>query len=109
MSAQHEIAKLDRQLAAKGEPVVFKRVVFETGTEQDVPTRAFIRGATPEEIAAGIDVHTSRIVLSPTGLSGFIPKEGDQLLVAGSPRSVTVAETRRIGEHIVRFDLQAAG
>lgn len=110
MSAQHEIAKLDRQLAAKGEPVVFRREDFNTGST-DVPTRAFVRGYAPEELVGGIDAHSSKVILSPTDLvaAGFTPKKGDFILVAGKSRFIDVAETRRIGADIVRFDLTVSG
>ncbi|MEX6508925.1 hypothetical protein [Jiella sp. M17.18] len=110
MSAQHEIAKLDRALATRGQPVVFRRDDFDTG-RQDIPVRAFLKGFDPTELVGGVDLNTSHATLSPSDFasSGLVPQKGDSIIAGGRTQYVDNAEIRRIGDQAVRFELTVTG
>lgn len=112
------IAALDRQLAAHGADAVLRRYAGEGAgrVPTDLALRAFVRGATPEEIAAGLAQTAARAVLSPTPILAAAwpgpqdwPAIGDYLVVAGRPRRVMSADVIRMGDAPVRIDLGIEG
>lgn len=103
------IAMLDRQIAAHGEPVTLRRIGSPDTTLQ---VRAFVRRAAVDDLVPGADaaVANTTLVLSPTGLTTFVPPlRGDQADIAGRLVSVEQVETVRMGETVVRYNLMVTG
>lgn len=110
MTPTHAIAALDRQLAAHGEPVTLRRV--GTPADTTLAVSAFVRRASVEELAPGADAAQAMtmIVLSPTGLTTFVPPlRGDQADIAGRRVHVEEVEAVRMGATVIRYNLQVAG
>ncbi|MHC2016314.1 hypothetical protein [Methylobacterium sp. CM6247] len=106
--AAHEIAKLDRQLAKKGEDVVLRGQDAPDDGSQDLTLRAFVRGYKPDELSGGINQGDSEVVLSPTGLT-VDPARLGGLTVAGRYRTIQVANPVRVGGVVVRWNLWITG
>lgn len=110
MTPSAAIAALDRQIAAHGEDVTLRRV--GTPTDTTLSARAFVRRARVEEMPAGADAAQAgtMVVLSPTGLTTFVPPmRGDQIELAGRRTHVEEVEIVRMGAAVVRYNLQVLG
>lgn len=110
MTPNAAIAMLDRQIAAHGEPVTLRRI----GNASDITlaVRAFVRRASVDDLAPGADaaVADTMLVLSPTGLTTFVPPmRGDQADIAGRRVNVKQVETVRMGASVVRYNLMVTG
>ncbi|KQT57484.1 MULTISPECIES: hypothetical protein [unclassified Aureimonas] len=105
-------AALDRQLAKKGERVTLRRVL-RGAPALSVNVLAFCRGATPEELVAGVDQNATVVVLSPTEILAAAwpapPVAGDEIIRQGQTRTITTATPVVIGETVVRYDLRVLG
>lgn len=109
MTPAAAIAALDRQIAAHGEAVTLRRI----GTPDTTLTvAAFVRRAAVDPLAPGADAAQSgtTVVLSPTGLTTFIPPvRGDQVAIAGRLANIEEVETVRMGSTVVRHNLKVSG
>lgn len=110
MTPAAAIAMLDRQLAAHGEPVTLRR----TGTPSDttLAVTAFVRRAVADPLVPDSDAvqGATDIVLSPTGLTTFVPPVfGDQADIGGRRVHVEAVETIRMGSTVVRYNLKVKG
>ena len=106
------IAALDRALAANGEDIVLRRMthVGTISTPSDRPgIRAHVRGYRPDELVGNIAQGDRRVILSPTGLGGDLPKRGDFVLIAGRSCKIEAAPEIRVGGVVVRIELQVRG
>jgi hypothetical protein len=109
MTPAAAIAMLDRQIAAHGEPVTLRRI---NSPDITLAVRAFVRRAAVDDLAPGADaaVADTVLVLSPTGLSTFVPPlRGDQADIAGRRVNVEQVETVRMGAAVVRYNLMVTG
>lgn len=109
MTPAAAIAMLDRQIAAHGEPVTLRRIGAPDTT---LAVRAFVRRASVDDLAPGADaaVADTMLVLSPTGLTTFVPPlRGDQADIAGRRVNVEQVETVRMGSAVVRYNLMVTG
>jgi hypothetical protein len=109
MTPAAAIAMLDRQIAAHGEPITLRRIGSPDTT---LAARAFVRRAAVDDLAPGSDaaVADTVLVLSPTGLTTFVPPlRGDQADIAGRRVNVEQVETVRMGSAVVRYNLMVTG
>jgi hypothetical protein len=112
MSAAQEIAKLDRQIAKKGQTVSLRKSTAVDGA-QDRPIRAFVRGYKPDELAGGVQQGDSTVIISPTALaaSGFTGsiKRNDVIVVSERARRVEVANLVTMDDQTVRIEVWIKG
>ena len=126
MSAATDRADLDAALAEDGEWIQIHRLV---GTQQipiKVDCRAFVRGVSAEQLAAGVKQDTSNVIISsteiiekgwpgpnssatPTTTDRRVPKLGDKALIAGKIRQIEVALPIYVDGELVRIDLRVLG
>lgn len=109
MTPAQAIAKLDRQIAAHGEAVTLRRIGDPDTT---LAVSAFVRRAAVDQLAPGADaaIADTTIVLSPTGLTTFVPPvRGDHAEIAGRLVNVEEVETVRMGATVVRYNLKVTG
>jgi hypothetical protein len=114
-----EIAKLDRQLATKGDDVLLRRRIGTTGTFVSLPCRAAVRGYSPQELVGDITQQDAKVILSPTPLAAgtwpgaaggpAYPQNGDVFLIGGKPRKVESATPIRMAGQIVRIEARVLG
>lgn len=126
MTAAQDVADLDAALAEDGEDIEIHRLI---GTQQipvKVKCRAFVRGVTAEQMAAGVKQDTSNVVISPTEIiqKGWpgpnssatpttadrrVPKLGDKAVIAGKARNIEVALPIYVDGVLVRIDMRVQG
>lgn len=110
MTPTAAIAALDRQIAAHGEPITLRRV--GTPADTTVTVNAFVRRAAVDPLAPGADAAQAgtTVILSPTGLTTFVPPlRGDQITVGGRLAHIEEVETIRMGSTVVRYNLRVLG
>lgn len=106
------IAALDRALAANGEDIVLRRMthVGTISTPSDRPgIRAHVRGYRPDELVGNIAQGDRQVILSPSGLGGDLPKQGDSVVLDGRGCRIEAAAMIRVGGVVVRIELQVKG
>jgi hypothetical protein len=126
-SAAGWIAKLDTQLAAKGEDIVLRRTVGQAGNtiNIDVICRAFVRPyRLKEEVASGIGQAVLIVIISPTQIAAAqwpggttpgqlvdpsFPRRTDTLVIKGRERNVEDCTPEFVDNVAVRFDMQVLG
>lgn len=131
MSAQEEIAELDRALMLDGQDIVLRHVTGSTAATQvsvDVTCRAFVRGFAPEELVSGITQQDSRVVLSSTQIDAALwpgapavlafddpdprvpnKNRGDLCYIDGRKHSIESARGVTIDATLVRLDMVVRG
>jgi hypothetical protein len=111
MTPAAAIAALDRQIAAHGEAVTLRRV--GTPSDTTVTARAFVRRAAVDPLVPGGDPAqaSTMLVLSPTGLTTFVPPaRGDKVEITGrATTAIEEVEVVRIGATVVRYNLRVLG
>ena len=102
MTPAQAIAQLDRQMAKHGQVINFKRAAV---TQAAV---GFVRGYKAEQLVGMITQKDREVIVSPTSLGSFQPRENDDfnLGVGGKVGKVTAAESIQIGATIVRWNLR---
>lgn len=101
MTPAQAIAALDRQIDKHGSVVFFAR--------QGVPqqeARAFVRGYKSEELVGLIEQMDRKLVVSPTSLAAFLPKEQDRTTVGGKSGTVEDVDPVEIDGVVVRFNIR---
>jgi len=102
------IQELDAALREAGQIVTLRR-----GPKADpvatVTVMAHVRGFRPDELIGGINQNDSKVILSPTGLGDFIPKEDDWIEIDGSFRSVLAVGLVRMADTLVRIEMTVKG
>jgi len=126
VSGANDRADLDAALAEDGEWIEIHRLV---GTQQipiKVKCRAFVRGITAEQLAAGVKQDTSNVIISPTqiiekgwpgpnssatptNIDRRVPKLNDRAVIAGKTRVIEVALPIYVGTELVRIDMRVLG
>ena len=98
-----EIAKLDRDLARKGQNVALRRGA--TGAVYTM--RGFVRGYKIEKVVGLVTLADRKVILSPSGLSVFgVPKNGDDCSIAGSLGKVQEAEPIHYEDVLIRVEMR---
>ncbi|KRE02593.1 hypothetical protein ASE61_15055 [Bosea sp. Root670] len=116
MTPAQAIAALDRQLAQHGETVTLQRLAG-AAVAQEVTVPAFVRGFAPQELVNGITQQDSKLILSPTDLSGWssggvdspVPVKNNRIVIAGRVRAVEAAAGIRLGGVLVRIECTVRG
>jgi hypothetical protein len=116
------VARLDRQLATKGETVTLRRRIGTTNTFVEVSVRARLTGFRAEELVGPVKQTDSMFIMSPTqinaasgrwpGAAGgsVYPRIGDFIRSAGgSDRRIEAVQPVRIGDVIVRYEGRVLG
>lgn len=114
--AQDIIARMDRQLATKGQTVTVKRRVNGSEIEfSTISARVRITGYTGSEVQGAVQVTDSRFVMSPTSFNNSpawmspagglkYPKIGDIVVDQGRDRRIEQAERVMVGDVVVRIE-----
>jgi hypothetical protein len=103
------IAMLDRQIAQHGETVTLLRI---GNPDVTLDVQAFVRRAMVDDLVPGADPaqYGTVIVLSPTGLTTFVPPlRGDNVTVSGRQAFIEEVETVRMADAVVRYNLRIKG
>ncbi|QDZ10523.1 hypothetical protein [Devosia ginsengisoli] len=102
MTPERAIAKLDRQLSRHGQAIAFKR----GATEQAAV--GFVRGYKAEQLVGLITQQDREVVVSPSSLATFQPKENDDFIITAGAKlgKVMTAEPIHIGTTPVRWNLR---
>lgn len=93
------IAALDRQIAAHGQSITFKR--GSTGQT----ARGFVRGFKPEQLVGLLTQASRQVTVSPSTLGSYVPRANDTFGTLGSLGTVIAAEPIHIGTTIVRWNI----
>lgn len=123
-----EVAALDGALARSGTDVTLRRVVGAAPNliNIDVDLRAMVRAASAEEIASGIAMTDSIVIISPTEIANAqwpggelpsatvvnpsLPRPNDKIIIEGRVRNVlSPVKPIYIGEELVRIELRVSG
>lgn len=99
MTPTEAIAMLDRQLAKTGQDIAFRRGVVEQEAWGKVDSYA------PEQLVGIITQADQRVVVSPSSLGTYEPKENDEFTTGGRLGVVTAAQPRRMQNTIVRWNI----
>lgn len=96
------IAALDAAIAQAGQAIAFKRAAAEQASV------GFVRGYKSEQLVGLITQQDREVIVSPSSLMSFHPKENDDfIIVAGSKLGkVMAAEPIYMGPTLVRWNLR---
>jgi hypothetical protein len=111
VTPQQAIAKLDRAIARYGQTVTLRRGTA-TAPTATATVKAHVRGFKPDELIGGIDQNDSKVILSPSGLTGWpgdAPIKGDWITIGERVRSIVAAEPVKMNDVLVRIELQVKG
>lgn len=99
MTPAQAIAQLDRQIGAHGQAIAFRRGTTEQSAQ------GFVRGFKPDELVGMISQADRMVVVSPTTLGNYQPRQDDDFTTSGQIGKVLAAEPVQIGETIVRWNV----
>lgn len=99
-SAADTIAALDRQLAKSGQDIAFRRGANEKSAWGKVD------GYKPEQLVGLITQADQQVIVSPTSLGTYEPRENDEFITGGRLGTVMSAQPRRMQNVIVRWNLR---
>lgn len=99
MKPAEAIAKLDRQIAAHGQVIGFRR---GTTTQS---ARGFVRGYKPEQLVGLITQQDREVIVSPSTLGEFEPRANDDFQTVGRLGKVMAAEPIHLDGVLVRWNL----
>lgn len=102
MTPQDAIASLDRQMAEHGQAIAFKRAASEQAAV------GFVRGYKAEQLVGMITQQDREVIVSPSSLGSFQPRENDDFIIVGGAKlgKVMAAEPIGIGATLVRWNLR---
>jgi hypothetical protein len=102
MTPARAIAQLDRQMAAHGQAIAFRR-----GATEQAAT-GFVRGYKADQLVGLITQQDREVIVSPSSLGSFQPRENDDFAITAEPRlgKVMAAEAIHIGTTLVRWNLR---
>ena len=123
--SEMEVRELDVALAADGQDITLRRFIGTTNrTNIDVQCRAFVRLYTPQQLTPNTIQGDTKVILSPTEIiaaqwpgagqtptaaDARVPRKGDQVIVAGTPRNVEAGYPIYLDDQLVRLELQVRG
>ena len=102
MTPAQAIAMLDRQLSAHGQAIAFGRGPAEQSAV------GFVRGYKAEQLVGLITQQDREVIVSPSSLGSFQPRENDDFAVTAGPKvgKVMAAEAIHVGTTLVRWNLR---
>jgi hypothetical protein len=102
MTAAEAIAMLDRQIAEHGQAIAFRR-----GATEQAAT-GFVRGYKAEQLVGLTTQKDREVIVSPTSLEGYAPRENDDFAITAGPvlGKVMDAEPIHIGATLVRWNIR---
>lgn len=102
MTGAEVIAMLDRQMAEHGQAIAFKRGATEEAAV------GFVRGYKAEQLVGLITQADREVIVSPTSLGSFQPKENDDFIITAGSKlgKVMAAEAIHIGTTLVRWNIR---
>lgn len=102
MTPTEAISILDRQLAKHGQAIAFRR----GGSEQS--SVGFVRGYKPEQLVGLVTQQDREVIVSPSSLGTFEPRENDDFAITAGSRlgKVMSAEPIHIGSTLVRWNIR---
>ena len=102
MTPTEAISMLDRQLAEHGQAIAFRR---GTTAQSSV---GFVRGYRPEQLVGLITQQDREVVVSPSSLGTFQPREDDDFAIIAGGRlgKVMSAEPIHIGSTLMRRNIR---
>lgn len=123
-----EVVALDSALARSGTNITLRRVIGAAPNliNIDVDARAMVRAASSEEIAGGIAMTDSIVIISPTEIANAqwpggelpsvtvvnpsLPRANDKCIIEGRVRNILApVKPIYIGDELVRIELRVAG
>ncbi|KRA42097.1 hypothetical protein [Devosia sp. Root635] len=99
MTPAQAIAQLDRQLAKAGQDIAFRRGATEQGAWGKVD------GYKPEQLVGLLTQADQEVIVSPTSLGSYEPKQDDDFTTGGKLGKVMSAQPRRMQNVIVRWNI----
>jgi hypothetical protein len=112
VTPQTIIARTDAAIALYGSTVTLQRTDSDlSGAEiimQSVTCPAAVRTFGPQDLESG-EVVDIRVVLSPTGLGGFMPKRDDKIIIDGRESNIVQIAPLSFGGQLCRVNLLCRG
>ena len=113
MTPGQALAMYRRQRDRSGKAVVFRRYTG-TGTSRtpsDVNALAHVSGYAPHQLAGTIQQGDVRVIVMVEDLGGFVPRNGDKVVVSGKELNVEACDlnTRDVADVLISYDIQARG
>ena len=125
MAAAPFIASLNRQLSSQGQYITLTRMTgSDNQAESSVRCLAIVRQYDPSELGEGIIQGDSLLIvgldeinnaswpggrIGPTVGDPRVPVKGDKVMVAGTERSVEVADPLYVAGTLVRLNIRVRG
>jgi hypothetical protein len=112
MNAATAIAALDAAVAGYGQTVELQRTAVDAAGDvsvaESVTCPAKVRAFGPQDLEAAVtDI---QVILSPTGLGGFVvPSRDDRVVIAGNPSNIVQVAPLYYGGALVRVNLLCRG
>ena len=114
------IAALDNALAKAGADATLRRIggTAPSTTNYDVTVRVRIDSPAVQELAAGIAMMVSNVIMSPSEIAaagwpasadGSLPRRLDRIIIDGRARVVEQVDPKYIGGELVRIELKVSG
>lgn len=94
------IAALDRQLAKSGQTIAFRRSAVTQNAWGKVD------GYKPEQLVGLLTQADQEVIVSPSSLGTFQPRENDDFATGGRLGKVIAAQPRRMQDVIVRWNIR---
>lgn len=101
MTPNEAIDALDRQIAAHGQSVSFKR------STSRLDARGFVREFKPEQLVGLITQQDRKVILSPSVLGTYgVPKAQDDVNIAGQIGKVQSVGMTHLNDVLVRLEIR---
>lgn len=115
MTPAEAIADLDGELSSFGEDITLRRIsgLGSAATYTDATVRACVRAVSQQDLAAGLKMTDSIVIISPTDMDAVSwpspPQINDKAVIQGRTRNVTFVRPFSVNGTIVRYELTVAG
>lgn len=100
MTPEQAIGQLDRQLAKAGQDIAFRRGATEKAAWGKLDSYE------PEQLVGLITQADQKLIVSPTSLGTYEPRENDDFATGGKLGKVMAAQPRRMQNVIVRWNIR---
>jgi hypothetical protein len=113
MTPQTIIAATDKAIAGYGQTITLRHMAVDPATggitvADEVTCPAAIRKFGPQDLEAG-EVMEIRVVVSPTGLAGFVPTRDDRIVIDGDEANIVQIASLEYGGQLCRVNLLCRG